>query len=93
MNEEQLAKFAGKERTYIETLERRLQYLRDDPGISTNGYVAAESHALGWVLDIVLAGIEPLDTRVQRLEQQMRKVGSRIGIIERDLRTDVEDDS
>jgi hypothetical protein len=93
MNEEQLAKFARNERENIETLERRRQYLHDSPAsVGGQSYINAEIAALTWVLDVVLAGIQPLDTRVQRLEQQMRGVFGRLGKVERDLREDSDED-
>lgn len=75
------AKFVRKEREHLDVLHRRLNHLREHrPERSGDpNYIAGEANALAWALAILENEAEPVEVRLNRIEQKLRKVDSEIG--------------
>lgn len=87
-------KFVRKEHEHLAVLEARLEHLRTGHGHPERSgdpaYPAGEANAIAWALALIRGLEEPIEIRVERLEKQLRVLGSRLGNLERDLGEDDE---
>jgi hypothetical protein len=76
-----------KERQHVEALEARLSHLRGDHPERRGdpAYPPGEAYALAWALSVLRGIEEPLELRVERLQDALRKLTSRVGRIEHEL--------
>lgn len=80
-------KFNRKERDHLDVLQRRLDYLREQhdnreiegPAMS---FIRTEINALRWALG-ALGALDATDLRLERVENELRAVKSRLGRIEK----------
>ena len=82
-----MPEFVRKERDHLDVLKRRLDHLnvnvperRGDPN-----YMPGEAGALSWALKVIEGTVEPVEVRMQRFEEGLRKISSRLGRVEHDL--------
>ena len=84
-------KFNRRERGYLDVLQRRLDYLREQEGdeLRTDlSYVAGERMALAWAVATLTGATDDAELRFTRIEQTLRLVQSRLSIVERELEVD-----
>ncbi|HEY7421498.1 MAG TPA: hypothetical protein VH541_05765 [Gaiellaceae bacterium] len=84
----EVRKFNHKERGHLMTLQRRLDYLREegsrDRSEGALGFIAGEANALAWVLSLLTNHDEmtPEAIRMERIEHAQRTIFSRLGRLE-----------
>ena len=85
------ARFVRKEREHLDVLHQRLDFLRSDSWEDPAGHIPGEPGALAWALDIIEGSVEPIEVRMERYEQRLRVLGSKVARLEKELREQAEE--
>ena len=87
--DDELRKFNNKERSHLDTLQRRLDYLksqqaREDYSENAASFIAGEANALAWALALLTeyGKVTVTAVRLERMEHSIRSLFSRVGRLE-----------
>jgi hypothetical protein len=80
-------RFARKEREHLDVLHARLERLHTERH-PDDDHLKGETHALAWALGIIEGTVEPVEVRVEKALQQIRKLANRVAALEREFEED-----
>jgi len=77
--------FTRQEKKHLEVLKLRLEYTKipNEKRRNESDYIAGETNALAWIINLVESTTDPIHIRVEKLQRQVREIFNRLGVVEK----------